>query len=209
MATPDQSELFETSNALPAGFVYREDFLSSAEELALLREISALPLQEARYKQWTAKRRTVSFGGQYDFTRNRLDPAQPVPEFLHPLRQRVSNWTAIPASEFGQAMIAEYGPGTQLGWHRDVPQFEVVVGVSLAGAARMRFRAYPPRKGQGRATSFIELQPRSGYWMSGIARWKWQHAISPTRVLRYSITFRTLRRGATAARPPDAPSVVA
>ena len=25
------------------------------------------------------------------------------------------------------------------------------------------------------------------------ARWKWQHAISPTKEMRYSITFRTLR----------------
>jgi hypothetical protein len=24
------------------------------------------------------------------------------------------------------------------------------------------------------------------------ARWRWQHAISPTKALRYSITFRTM-----------------
>jgi alkylated DNA repair dioxygenase AlkB len=197
MASPRQSELFDASAALPEGFIYREGFLGLAEESALLREIAALPLREASYKQWTAKRRTISFGGQYDFTRNQLDPAEPVPAFLHPLRQRISEWTAIPAAEFAHAMIAEYQPGTQLGWHRDVPQFEVVVGVSLAATARMRFRAYPPRKGQGRATSFIDLPPRSGYWMSGVARWKWQHAISPTKALRYSVTFRTLSRVAS------------
>lgn len=33
---------------------------------------------------------------------------------------------------------------------------------------------------------------RSAYAMRGAARWKWQHAISPTKELRYSITFRTL-----------------
>jgi hypothetical protein len=33
--------------------------------------------------------------------------------------------------------------------------------------------------------------------MEGTARWGWQHSISATRELRYSITFRTFR---TAAR---------
>ena len=28
----------------------------------------------------------------------------------------------------------------------------------------------------------------------GAARWKWRHAISPTRELRYAITFRALAR---------------
>ena len=37
----------------------------------------------------------------------------------------------------------------------------------------------------------IDLEPRSAYLMRGAARWQWQHALSPTRELRYSITFRT------------------
>jgi alkylated DNA repair dioxygenase AlkB len=191
MPAPTQSELFDSSAAGPEGFAYLPNFLSAAEERELLRVIGALPLQEASYKQWTAKRRIISYGGQYDFARNQLLPAQPVPEFLDPLRRRISEWTAIPASEFQHAMIAEYQRGTQLGWHRDVREFEQVVGISLAGPARMRFRPYPPRSGQSRGTSFIELQPRSIYLMCGAARWKWQHAISPTKAMRYSITFRT------------------
>jgi alkylated DNA repair dioxygenase AlkB len=39
----------------------------------------------------------------------------------------------------------------------------------------------------------LELAPRSAYRMQGAARWQWQHSISATRTLRYSITFRTLR----------------
>jgi alkylated DNA repair dioxygenase AlkB len=30
--------------------------------------------------------------------------------------------------------------------------------------------------------------------MNGAARWRWQHSIPATRELRYSITFRTLRK---------------
>lgn len=87
-------------------------------------------------------------------------------------------------------MIAEYRPSTPLGWHRDVPQFEDVLGVSLLGHARLRFRPWPPAPGR-RATWKIHLEPRSAYLMRGAARWQWQHAVSPTRELRYSITFRT------------------
>ncbi|MGB9332814.1 MAG: hypothetical protein WCB10_18760 [Steroidobacteraceae bacterium] len=36
------------------------------------------------------------------------------------------------------------------------------------------------------------LEPRF-YAMHGVARWGWQHAVSPTLELRYSIAFRTRR----------------
>jgi hypothetical protein len=38
-----------------------------------------------------------------------------------------------------------------------------------------------------------QILPRSGYVLSGAARYAWQHSIPPTKALRYSITFRTLR----------------
>ena len=47
--------------------------------------------------------------------------------------------------------------------------------------------------GIGGLTLALELQPRSAYCMQGDARWRWQHSIAPTKALRYSITFRTLR----------------
>ncbi|HEX7256079.1 MAG TPA: hypothetical protein VF236_09155 [Gaiellaceae bacterium] len=39
----------------------------------------------------------------------------------------------------------------------------------------------------------VLLEPRSGYVLTGPARTSWQHSIPPTKELRYSITFRTLR----------------
>jgi len=38
----------------------------------------------------------------------------------------------------------------------------------------------------------LVLEPRSTYVLRDEARWRWQHAISPTKALRYSITFRTM-----------------
>jgi alkylated DNA repair dioxygenase AlkB len=179
---------------LPDGFVYEPDFLSVVEESSLLEVIRSLQFQEAQYRQWQAKRRVVSYGGRYDFTYGALQDAPPVPEFLYPLRARIADWAEIQPSELRHAMISEYRPGTPLEWHRDAPDFEQIVGISLLGHARMRFRPYPPEPGQ-RSSRAVELSPRSAYRMSGPARRAWQHAISPSKELRYSITFRTLVAG--------------
>lgn len=176
----------------PDGWRYQDHFLTSADEQTLLHAFSALPFQSARYKEWTAKRRLVSYGGRYDFASNMLEDAEPVPEFLLAVRAQAARWAGLEPDRFTHASVAEYAPGTQLGWHRDVPDFETVIGISVLGHARMRFRPYPPRRGQ-RAVLGADLAPRSIYVMTGAVRWAWQHAISPTSALRYSITFRSLR----------------
>jgi len=187
-----QQALFTTvSQPFANGYAYEAEFLTEAEEALLVREIQRLPLTEAEYKQYRARRRIVSYGGRYDFSANRLDTAEPIAPFLHPMRDRIGKWTGQPPERFTHALVAEYAQGTQLGWHRDVANFELVVGVSLLSAARMRFRRYPP---QPRARSIaIDLAPRSIYRLEGESRWDWQHSVPPTPALRYSITFRTLR----------------
>lgn len=184
-----QGELFPPS--WPAGLVYREEFIGAAEEQQLLSEIQKLPLRESQYRQYTARRRTVNYGSSYDFTHLQAKPAPPIPEFLSAVRSRAAAWARVRPEDFVQALIAEYRPGTPLGWHRDVPDFELVVGISLGGAARLRFRPYPwsPEK---KASAFaLELAPRSAYILRDEARWGWQHHVPPTKVLRYSITLRT------------------
>jgi len=188
-----QATLFGIAPRLPTGMLYRPEFFTADEEARLLEEISRLPLTEAKYKQYTAKRRIMSYGASYDFSSNELLPAGPIPSFLDFLRERIAEWTDVPASQFTHALIAEYKIGTQLGWHRDVPEFEVITGVSLGGGARMRLRRYPPKKGRNVETLSVDLEPRSAYLMRGEARWGWQHSIPPTKALRYSITFRTRR----------------
>jgi len=195
-----QGELFEIPQDLPKGMVYEPEFITPDEEAALLSDIRNLSLREAKYKQYTAKRRIVSYGGTYDFSSNELIPAGPIPAFLHPLRGHIAEWIAVPASLFTHALIAEYTTGTQLGWHRDVPEFDIIVGVSLGAACRMRLRRYPPKKGRNVETLSLNLEPRSAYAMRGEARWGWQHSIPPTKATRYSITFRTRLEP---KRPPE------
>jgi alkylated DNA repair dioxygenase AlkB len=190
-----QPRLFESPPVLPKGMVYVPNFISPEDEAMLLAKIRNLPLKEAKYREFTAKRRIVSYGGTYDFSHRELLPATPIPPFLYPLREQIARWITVSPQEFEHAVIAEYRPGTQLGWHRDVPEFEIVAGVSLAGPCRMRLRPYPPKKGRRDSLS-IDLEPRSAYVLRNEARWGWQHSIPPTKTLRYSITFRTRRREA-------------
>ena len=187
-----QADLIHTTAGSPEGFEYRSEFLDAEEERILLGIMGSLPFKEAQYREWQARRRIVSYGGRYDFTHHALDPAPPIPEFLDRLRARMADWAGISPATLQHATVAEYRVGTQLGWHRDVPDFGQVMGVSLGGSARMRLRPYPPKRG-ARAARIVELAPRSAYAFRGPARWEWQHAISPTKELRYSITFRTLR----------------
>jgi alkylated DNA repair dioxygenase AlkB len=184
---------------LPQGMSFHEEFLSLDDEAALLAQIESLELQEAQYKGYTARRRVMSYGSQYDFDDNRLLAAPAIPDFLKPLRERLARWAGIEPEHFANALVAEYRPGTPLGWHRDVPDYELVAGVSLASPARMRLRPYPPMHPKKEDVINLELPPRSAYILRGVARWDWQHSIAPTPGLRYSITLRTRRDRAQAA----------
>jgi alkylated DNA repair dioxygenase AlkB len=190
-----QPDLFgTTAPALPAGMRYETGFLSREEELHWIAFAQAQPLAEMDYKGWQAKRRVVSFGGKYDYVANRLGEGPPIPAALDPLRERVALWLGVAPEAFTQVLVAEYREGTPLGWHRDVPDFEDVVGVPLLSEAVMRFRPYPPDAPKRADILKLTVEPRSIYLLRGPARWEWQHSVAPTKMLRYSITFRTPRK---------------
>lgn len=198
-----QDDLFGAAPAAAIeGLRYEREFLSRDEEAELLRIVQALPLKEMRYKEYTARRRGTSFGGSYDFDTNRLKPGAPLPEVLHPLRAKAAAWLGVAAEELTHMLIAEYQPGTPLGWHRDVPDFEDIVGVSLHGDAVMQFRPYRADGAYASQAPALQMliEPRSVYLLHGPARWAWQHAVAPTEGLRYSITLRTRRQGNTVGR---------
>jgi len=193
-----QHDLF--GGAAPTGWQYRDDFIDAAEEAALLALFEGWPLAPAKYKEHTARREVLSFGGAFDYTTNTLQPGDPVPSALFPLRFRVAGWAGVPPEAFAHALVARYRPGTPLGWHRDVPDFELVAGISLGGMVRMTFRRYPPVLHA--ETQHADLAPRSAYLMRGEARWDWQHRVEPAEVERWSVTFRTRRTGGLARAGP-------
>jgi alkylated DNA repair dioxygenase AlkB len=194
-----QYKLFDEPVQFPNGLVYRPNFITEEEEELLLEFISQHELKHAtggEAGEYISKRRYRHFGWDYDFEKEKIIPGPPLPRFLQRFSHRIEKWLHIPRGKVVEALINEYTPGTQLGWHRDNEPFEHVVGISLAGWARMRWR---PLKKRGSADAkevlSLELEPRSAYIMQKDVRWKWQHSVAQTRTLRYSITFRTLPEG--------------
>jgi alkylated DNA repair dioxygenase AlkB len=182
---------------LPPGFRYEDGFLAADEEAALIAEIGAVTFAAFEMRGVVARRRVAFFGQAYDATR----PAEPMPDFLHPLRRRAATWAGVDAGALVMALINEYPPGAPIGWHRDAPQYDIVIGVSLGSPCRMRLRPYVAPAAQaasgGRriATHELVLEPRSIYLISGPARSAFEHSIPAVDGLRYSITFRSLRAG--------------
>jgi alkylated DNA repair dioxygenase AlkB len=207
-----QSELFDASQPLPHGLLYRPEFLSHGEESSLLDAISGLPFREARFQQYFAKRRVVHYHApgavtHYDAGDGESFSSGPLPPFLSALLDKVSKWIDVPASAFVHSLVSEYRPGTPIGWHRDKPVYGIVAGISMQGWGRMRFRPIAARP-DAKDVVVLDLEPRSAYVMRGAIRWDWQHSMLPTKALRYSITFRTLAVGVSAEQStlPQSPT---
>jgi len=197
MNRSEQAGLFDVTQELPQGLLYEPEFLSREEEAALLAHIAPLELREARFREYFAKRRVAHFHDEVDAPRYDDGGADsftsgPLPPFLAALRDKVAHRLDMPASAFIHALVSEYRPGTPIGWHRDKPAYGIVVGISLAGTGRMRWRPYAHQDAQHTVT--LDLAPRSMYVMRDAIRWQWQHSMPPMRELRYSITMRTRAR---------------
>ena len=189
---------------LIAGLSYREALIDASEEAELLRHIERVELAPFRFQGWEGKRLTRTFGWRYDFDERSFAPADPFPSWLAPLQAKAAQFAKVDPKEFVHALVTRYDPGAGIGWHRDRPQFGKVVGITLAGPAKLRFRL---RQGSGFRRANLELEPRSAYLLSGEARAIWEHGIAAHDALRHSITFRTLSdRGKEAASAPRAGS---
>jgi alkylated DNA repair dioxygenase AlkB len=180
---------------LPDGFLYVADAITIDAERTLIAWCATLPFAAVRMRGYVGKRRTVHFGVEYGFDSRRGNDAPPIPGVLLPLRDRAGELAAIDPASFTEALVTEYAAGAAIGWHRDAPMFgAAVVGFSLASPCRMRFRrGVDPRAAVVERASIV-LEPRSAYLLAGAARSEWQHSIPGVDALRYSITFRTLRR---------------
>jgi len=184
-----QLGMFGERGNLPDGFRYQPNLLSPADEAGLLLRVRELALQAFRFHGFTGKRRTASFGWQYDFASERLREAGEIPEFLREARLAAAQFAGLAADDLPHVLVTEYPPGAGIGWHRDKAVFDIVVGISLLSPCWFRFR----RKGAGiwqRARLLTE--PRSAYVLRGPARTDWEHSIPPVDTLRYSITFRSV-----------------
>jgi alkylated DNA repair dioxygenase AlkB len=188
-----QATLFDgsrgTENHQPEGFRYEENFITDEEEQGLLEALGLLDLKPFEFHGHIGNRRVTSFGLKYNFSRRAVETASDIPPFLADLLPRVASFAHYEQGAFRQVGVNEYRAGAGIGWHKDKPEFGVVVGLSLGAPATMRFR-----KPRGKTWQRVphEVQPRSIYILAGEARTEWEHSIPEVSDLRYSITFRTL-----------------
>src|SRR6185503_2745297 len=133
---------------------YQREFISGADEAALVNAIAAIEFSTFEMRGVVARRRVAFFGESYAGAE-----AAPVPPFLVPLRAMVAAWAEIDAAAFAMVLINEYRPGSPIGWHRDAPQYDRVAGVSLLSSCRMKFRPYvrPGTTMTGRRLSTHEI----------------------------------------------------
>lgn len=118
-------------------------------------------------------------------------PPPPISPRLIWLRDRAAGVAGLDPGDFVAALVTRYVPGAGIGWHRDFPVFgPTVFGVSLATPCKFKLRLQK----EPRRVFQISLAPRSLYVMTGDARSLWEHSIPPVQVLRYSVTYRMLKR---------------
>ena len=180
--------------AAPEGLEYREDFVTAGEEAQLVAVMEQLDFRAVTMRGQVARRTVRHFGLDYAYETGELVPADPLPDPMLWVRDRAAAAVGREPEDLVQILVSRYPPGAGIGWHRDAPMFgSTIVGVSLRAPCRMRFQR--TLKHQARETYALDLAPRSAYVLSGPARWSWQHSIPATKDLRYSVTFRTLKRG--------------
>ncbi len=173
----EQAKLFDTPEQLPTGLVYRPDFVTPDEEAVLLAYIENLSMPLMNWSGHESRRRGMNFSPD-------------MPAFLQPLQYRIAKWLDVPKRAINEAFVQEYPKGYGIGWHRD-QETRLVVGISLLGWARMRFRPLDSI-GSAKAVVSFEVEPRSAYVMQKEIATRWQHSVAPVEARRYSITFRTL-----------------
>jgi alkylated DNA repair protein (DNA oxidative demethylase) len=171
------------------GLTSTSDFMTETEEQSLIAAIDAADLSPFRFQGWTGKRLTVSYGWTYDFDTGRLRQGDPLPDWLLPFRDRAAHCLGLPAGGLVQALLIRYDPGAGIGWHKDRPVFEHVVGLSLGAPATMRFRR---RSGNRFDRVNVPLEPRGAYHLIGASRHEWEHSIAEMDRTRWSVTFRSL-----------------
>ena len=159
----DSGSLFD-AGPVP-GLTYRPDYISKAEEAALINAIDQQPwsMELLRRRQW--------YGWAYDDSPLGLDGeyrSSPMPDWLKPFAERLASEGCLDGVA-DRALINEYYPGQGIGAHkdRDIEHIKAVAIISLGSGITMEFTR------MGHATRCEYLQPRSLGIMRGEVRELW------------------------------------
>ena len=187
------------------GLLYIENFLTREEETELLQHING-PLdvnwinEKGRFGG-TLHRRNQQYGWKYNYETRAAEKTSSMPEFFDRLIDNIMTKTSIVTERPDQVIINEYLPGQGITPHVDnVEHFgDIVIGVSLLAPTMMKFVELQNHEN----FTDVYIMPRSLYFITGTARYKFKHSISTDkydivngkqkpRKKRISLTFRTV-----------------
>ena len=177
---------------LPSGFRYMPDVISATQERDLVARFEKLDLKPFEFHGYKGNRRIYTFGHRYVFAGQEARDDASIPDYLRPLMEIAGEISGTPVAGFEQIMVTEYAAGAGIGWHRDRPTYEDIVGISFLAPCALRLRK---RDGDDWERMTAHVEPRSAYLLHGKVRNVWQHSIAPMDVLRYSVTLRSFRPG--------------
>lgn len=181
-----------------AGFQLEENYLSEAEEAALITWIDQQPWDT------TLRRRVQHYGYRYDYTARDIDAALflgALPGPLGELAKRLTDEGYL-KTEPDQLIINEYEPGQGIAAHVDcVPCFgPQIASISLGSHVGMDFISLADQTKISQT-----LTARSLLVFSDTARYQWKHGIAARksdlidgkrvpRTRRISLTFRLVKK---------------
>jgi hypothetical protein len=94
-----------------AGLALAEAIVTPSEERALIASIDGVELSPFRFQGWLGKRLTASYGWRYNFDTGSFGPADPIPDWLLPLREKAAGFARLTPDDLVQALVIRYDPG--------------------------------------------------------------------------------------------------
>ena len=196
----ERCKLEKKNRGVIQGLVYIPNFLTEKEEIDLLQFLNC--------QKWNTvlKRRTIHFGYTYNYRQRSVtedDYLGKLPSEFVWIKERIRN-CGVSDLDFDQVIVNEYLPGQGIGAHIDQQQMfgPDVITISLGCKVPMVFTD----RG-GNTTHDVWLDRKSLALLSGDARYKWTHSITPKisdidpetgfamkRNTRVSITFRKVNK---------------
>lgn len=197
MESVQQLSFLENALEVPQipGLKYLPDFISAAEEAALVAEID-----RSGWCNVGMRRLVRQFGICYSFSRRSVvstDIQEPIPEQGTAIARRLVQAKLMPSLP-NQMLANRYLPGEGISFHVDAPEFAEIADLSLLSDCVMEFRHTKTLEKQK-----IWLDRRSLLLLTDEARWQWEHSIpyrqrdrfagrEQMRQLRISLTYRSL-----------------
>jgi alkylated DNA repair dioxygenase AlkB len=167
----------------PSGLKLVVDVISPDEEASLIALIEAAGLVYPPYDPGN-RRASASYGYKYDYATDSFRKCPEMPEAFLRLREKAAALAGVRPDDIPEVLLNRYEEGAVIQPHRDKPQWEHVVGISLGEAVPMHFTR------DGEAID-VMLPPRSMYLLADDARYVWDHSLPPAPGTRYSITYRS------------------